>query len=231
MVRPALRGSGTTAPRPVAPVVAIVVCDRPRIPAPPCLIAEVLASNTGAITTLVGDPPDIIIGSQAGPTFTDFLVRMAPIVAVGFVVLVLFARVLFCRVFEYHPERVAEVRTLREREAITDPRLPGRCPVVFGAVVIGFGSHSVLRLYLAIIALVGAGLMLLVSRADAVAFSVNSSGRHWCFFMGHFVIVASLSHTGMIEAAGPESSMLRRPSLRGGECGAVRLRCARCILR
>ena len=68
----------------VAPV-TIVVCNRLRIPAQPYLIAEVLASNIGGAATLIGDPPNIIIGSRAGLTFNDFLVHMAPIVAIVFV--------------------------------------------------------------------------------------------------------------------------------------------------
>ncbi|MBD0323529.1 MAG: anion permease, partial [Aldersonia sp.] len=75
----------------VAPV-TIVVCARLRIPPQPYLIAEVLAANIGGAATLVGDPPNIIIGSRAGLTFNDFLVHMAPIVTVVFVGFVLFTR-------------------------------------------------------------------------------------------------------------------------------------------
>ena len=91
------------------------------IPAAPYLIAEVLASNIGGAATLIGDPPNIIIGSRAGLTFNDFLVHMAPIVVVVFVAFVLLTRVMFRRSFHYHPERVAEVMALQERRAITDP--------------------------------------------------------------------------------------------------------------
>ena len=71
----------------VAPV-TLVVCDRLRIAPQPYLIAEVLASNIGGAATLIGDPPNIIIGSRAGLTFNDFLVHMAPVVVVIFALFV-----------------------------------------------------------------------------------------------------------------------------------------------
>src|SRR5690606_14626049 len=95
--------------------VTLMVCERLQIPAQPYLIAEVLASNIGGAATLIGDPPNIIIGSRAGLTFNDFLVHMAPIVVVIFVVFVLFTRVLFRKQFQYNPEHVAEVMALQER--------------------------------------------------------------------------------------------------------------------
>ncbi|MCE6999078.1 ArsB/NhaD family transporter [Saccharothrix sp. S26] len=185
----------------VAPV-TVVVCNRLRIPAQPYLIAEVLASNIGGAATLIGDPPNIIIGSRAGLTFTDFLVHMAPVVAVVFAGFVLFTKVLFRKSFRYNPEHVAAVMALQERRAITDPAMLRRCLVVFTAVVIGFGLHSVLHLDPAIVALVGAGVMLLVTRADVGDVLAEVEWPTLTFFMGLFVMVAGLVHTGVIETIG-----------------------------
>lgn len=185
----------------VAPV-TIMVCARLAIPAAPYLIAEVLASNIGGAATLIGDPPNIIIGSRAGLTFNDFLVHMAPIVVVVFVVFVLMTRVMFRRSFHYNPDRVAEVMALQERRAITDPKLLVRCLVVLGLVVIGFGLHAIVHVEPSIVALLGAGVMMLVARAD-----VNETLREveWptlVFFMGLFVMVGGLVHTGVIATVG-----------------------------
>lgn len=185
----------------VAPV-TVVVCDRLRIPAQPYLIAEVLASNIGGAATLIGDPPNIIIGSRAGLTFTDFLVHMAPVVAVVFVAFVLFTKVLFRRSFQYHPEHVASVMALQERRAITDPVMLRRCLIVFAGVVVCFALHSVLHLDPAVVALVGAGVMLLVTRADLGDVLAEVEWSTLVFFMGLFVMVAGLGHTGVIETAG-----------------------------
>ncbi|GAB3439818.1 ArsB/NhaD family transporter [Actinophytocola sediminis] len=185
----------------VAPV-TVVVCERLQISPRPYLIAEVLASNIGGAATLIGDPPNIIIGSRAGLTFTDFLVHMAPIVVIVFVVFVLLTRVMFRKSFQYHPEKVAAVMALKERRAITDPAMLKRCLVVFAAVVVGFGLHATLHLDPAIVALLGAGLMLLVTRADVIDVLREVEWQTLVFFMGLFIMVAGLVHTGVIATIG-----------------------------
>ncbi|WP_433440512.1 SLC13 family permease [Nonomuraea sp. CA-141351] len=185
----------------VAPV-TVMVCDRLRMPAQPYLIAEVLASNIGGAATLIGDPPNIIIGSRAGLTFNDFLVHMAPVVVVIFVVFVLLTRVLFRRSFHYDAEHAAEVMTLDERRAITDPRLLARCLLVLGGVITGFGLHAVAHVEPSIVALLGAGVMLLVSRADVSEVLREVEWPTLVFFMGLFVMVGGLVHTGVITAVG-----------------------------
>ncbi|MBM7789674.1 ArsB/NhaD family transporter [Tenggerimyces flavus] len=185
----------------VAPV-TVVVCGRLRIPAQPYLIAEVLASNIGGAATLIGDPPNIIIGSRGGLTFTDFLVHMAPIVVVVFVLFVIFARFLFRKAFQHAPEELEAVMALQERRAITDPAMLRRCLIVFGAVVIGFGLHAVVHIDPAIVALVGAGLMLLVTKADVSDVLAEIEWPTLVFFMGLFVMVAGLVHTGVIATIG-----------------------------
>lgn len=185
----------------VAPV-TIVVCKRLGISPQPYLIAEILASNIGGAATLIGDPPNIIIGSRAGLTFTDFLVHMAPIVTIVFAAFVLFTRVLFRKSFEYNPEKVANVMALKERRAITDPTLLVRCLIVLAGVIAGFSLHAVLHIEPSIVALVGAGVMLLVSRTDPADALRDIEWRTLVFFMGLFVMVAGLAHTGVIAAIG-----------------------------
>src|SRR5271157_3445639 len=106
----------------IAPV-TLLVCDRLAINAAPFLMAEVFASNIGGAATLVGDPPNIIIASRAGLSFNDFLVHVAPVVLIIMGVLVLMLPRLFRGSFDADPERVADVMSLEEREAIRDPRL------------------------------------------------------------------------------------------------------------
>ena len=185
----------------VAPV-TIVVCARLGIAPQPYLIAEILASNIGGAATLIGDPPNIIIGSRAGLTFNDFIIHMTPIVVIVFVTFVLFTRVLFRRSFEYHPERVASVMALKERKAITDPKLLIRCMVVFAGIILAFALHHVLHIEPSVVALVGAGVMLLVSRTDVTDSLREVEWETLVFFMGLFVMVAALVHTGVIGAMG-----------------------------
>src|SRR5690606_12777188 len=185
----------------VAPV-TVVVCDRLRIPAQPYLIAEVLASNIGGAATLIGDPPNIIIASRAGLTFNDFLIHLTPIVVIIFATFVVFTRVLFRNAFVYNPEHVASVMALQERRAITDRRLLVRCMTVLALVILAFCLHSVLPLEPAIVALVGAGVMILVARTDVSEVLREVEWPTLVFFMGLFVMVAGLVHTGVIKTVG-----------------------------
>ncbi|MGW2223275.1 SLC13 family permease, partial [Nonomuraea sp. NPDC001684] len=185
----------------VAPV-TVMVCGRLRIPAQPYLIAEVLASNIGGAATLIGDPPNIIIGSRAGLTFNDFLVHMAPAVVVIFGVFVLLTYPLFRRSFHYNADHVAKVMALQERRAITDPALLARSMTVLAGVVTAFALHSVLHLAPSIIALVGAGVMLLVCRVELGDVLREVEWPTLVFFAGLFVMVAGLVHTGMMETIG-----------------------------
>jgi Na+/H+ antiporter NhaD/arsenite permease-like protein len=185
----------------VAPV-TLVVCSRLGIAPQPYLIAEVLASNIGGAATLIGDPPNIIIGSRAGLTFNDFLVHMAPGVIMIFALFVVFTRVLFradLRAAEVHLE---QVMALQERRAIKDVRLLTRALAVLALVIVGFGLHSVLHVAPSIVALVGAGAMLLVTDVDITDVLPEVEWPTLVFFMGLFVMVAALVHTGVIAALG-----------------------------
>ncbi|GAA1771040.1 ArsB/NhaD family transporter [Luedemannella helvata] len=185
----------------VAPV-TVVVCSKLGISAAPYLIAEALASNIGGAATLIGDPPNIIIGSRAGLTFNDFIMNMAPIVAVLFVVFVVLARFMFRRSFEYHPERVDEVMALDEREAITDGKLLVKCLAILTVVVVAFSLHAVLHLEPAIVALLGAGAMVLVTGVRTADYLAEVEWSTLVFFMGLFVMVGGLVETGVIHAIG-----------------------------
>jgi Na+/H+ antiporter NhaD/arsenite permease-like protein len=185
----------------VAPI-TIAVCRRLGISAVPYLIAEVLASNIAGAATLIGDPPNIIVGSRAGLSFNDFLVHMTPITALMFGAFLVLVRVMFRRSFEYHPERFAAVRDMDARAAITDPAMLTRCLVVLALVMVGFGLHTVTGVDVSVVALLGAGLMVLVTRADTARYLAEVEWPTLVFFLGLFVMVAGLTETGVIELVG-----------------------------
>lgn len=185
----------------VAPV-TIVVCDRLRLPAQPYLIAEVLASNIGGAATLIGDPPNIIIASRAGLSFNDFLAHMTPIVVLVFVLFVLLTRLLFRKQFRHNHNALAAVHALDERRAITDPVLLRRSLLVLTAVIVGFCLHPLHELEPSMIALLGAGILLLVTRVRVGELLPEVEWPTLVFFAGLFVMVAGLAHTGVIDTVG-----------------------------
>jgi Na+/H+ antiporter NhaD/arsenite permease-like protein len=145
----------------IAPV-TFLVCERLGVPAAPFLIAEAMASNIGGTSTLVGDPPNIIIASRGGLTYNDFLVHLAPLVALLVVVSPTGLWVLFSSAFRYDPEQAAQIARLRERDAISDGRLLVISVAVLGAVTAAFVLQTVLGLDPSVVAIIGGLLLLLL---------------------------------------------------------------------
>jgi Na+/H+ antiporter NhaD/arsenite permease-like protein len=181
----------------VAPV-TFLVCDRLGVPVVPFLIAEAMASNIGGTATLVGDPPNIIIGSRGGLSYNDFLIHLAPIVVVIMAVFVVLCRILFRKSFVYQPEKAAKVMALDERDAIKDPRLLIISCVILALVTAAFVLHTVLHLDPAVVAMVGGLLLLALSRLDAEAVAKDVEWPTLVFFTGLFVMVGALVNTGVI---------------------------------
>jgi Na+/H+ antiporter NhaD/arsenite permease-like protein len=185
----------------IAPV-TLLVCDRLGVPPIPFLLAEAMASNIGGTATLIGDPPNIIIASKSGLTFNDFLINLAPIVVVLIAVFVLMCRFMFRSAFHYDAERVASVMELDEREVISDHGLLVKCGVVLTLVMAGFIGHSALHLEPSIVAMMGAGALVAVSRTEPDEFLEDVEWPTLVFFMGLFVMVGALVEVGVMADIG-----------------------------
>jgi Na+/H+ antiporter NhaD/arsenite permease-like protein len=181
----------------IAPV-TLLVCDRLAIGAAPFLMAEAFASNIGGTATLIGDPPSIIIASRASLSFNDFLVHLTPIVILIIAIFATLLPRLFPGAFAVDPERVADVMSLEEREAIRDPRLLIKCGVVLIAVLTGFVAHSALHLAPSIVALLGAGILIVISGLDHSDYLSSVEWETLLFFTGLFVMVGALVKTGVV---------------------------------
>jgi Na+/H+ antiporter NhaD/arsenite permease-like protein len=181
----------------IAPV-TLLVCNRLGLNPVPYLLAEVFASNVGGTATLIGDPPNIIIAGRAGLSFNDFLVHLAPIVVVLVGVLLLLCRVMFRSSFVHDPERAAEVMELDEREAINDPRLLIKSGVVLVAVLVGFVAGATTGTAPATVALLGAGVLVLISGLPPRDYLADVEAPTLLFFVGLFVMVGALIEVGAI---------------------------------
>jgi len=181
----------------VAPV-TFLVCERLGLDPVPYLIAEVMASNIGGTATLVGDPPNIIIAARADLSFNDFLVNLAPWVVVLMVVFCLMCRRLFRSAFTRDPDRISSVMTLQEREAITDTRLLAVSLSVLALVVAAFVLHPVLHYEPSVVALLGAGLLVLVTDVTTEDAIADVEWGTLLFFAGLFVMGGGLVETGVI---------------------------------
>jgi Na+/H+ antiporter NhaD/arsenite permease-like protein len=185
----------------VAPV-TLSVCRKLELPSAPYLISLILASNIGGTATLIGDPPNIIIGSRADLTFVDFLVHSLPLTVVLLIGFVLFARLLFRRHLSTAVDVNGRLGDVHPREAITNMRLLVRCLVVLGLVLVAFGLHTELHLDPSVVAMMGAGATVLVSHTSPEEFLEEVEWGTLAFFMALFVLVGSLVQIGVIGELG-----------------------------
>jgi len=181
----------------IAPV-SLLVCEQIDAPPVPFLIAEAMASNIGGTATLIGDPPNIIIASRSGLGFNDFALNLGPIVVVLVAVFIVMCRFMFRSAFTFHPERVEALMNLDEREAIRDVPLLIRSGVVLLLVLVGFVLHQVVGLEPSLVALLGAGALVAISRMDPEDYLGDIEWTTLVFFMGLFVMVGALVEVGVI---------------------------------
>ena len=183
----------------IAPV-TILLCQRLALPVVPYLLAEVFASNVGGTATLVGDPPNIIIASRGGLTFNDFLLHLAPVVVVLLALLIGLCRWLFADAFHTDKKRVAQILALNEREAIEDPRLLVQSLTVLGIVLAAFVLSPVLGYQPSVVALLGAGLLIAITRIPTETALQDVEWPTLTFFMGLFIMVGGLVESGVLDA-------------------------------
>src|SRR5579884_4245056 len=141
--------------------VTLAICNTLKVPAYPYLFAEIFASNIGGTATLIGDPPNILIGSQAGLTFNDFVVHLTPVIVVVMLVQALIIHLIWGKDLRASSEAEHEVMMMKPYESITDWRLLWQSLGVLAAVIVAFVLARPLNLEPATIALFGAAVLML----------------------------------------------------------------------
>ncbi len=182
----------------IAPV-TLVICDRLDVDPVPFLICEIIASNIGGTATLVGDPPNIMIASQARLNFLDFLIHLAPITIVIFAAYVATIWLVLGKRIRVTEDNRARVMELDETRAITDRPLLWRCLAVLGVTLFGFLIHGAVHLEPATIALSGAALLLVITAKHPLRHLEEIEWTTIFFFFGLFIIVSGLVKTGVIK--------------------------------
>ncbi|MEW5899378.1 MAG: ArsB/NhaD family transporter, partial [Bacillota bacterium] len=166
----------------------------------PFLIPEILASNIGGTATLIGDPPNIMIGGAAGLGFMDFVFNLTPIIIVVHVLTIFCFKLIYRRQLICRPELTRRIMELDERREIKDPVLLRKCLFVLGVTIFGFVVHQYVHLESSVIALSGAALLLLLDRTDPERALHAVEWPVIFFFIGLFVVVGALEAVGAIEA-------------------------------
>ena len=176
----------------------LTLCNLLKVDPVPFFITEIMASNIGGTATLIGDPPNIMIGSAAGYTFADFIAYDAPAVIIILAAVIGLFYVMYGRKISANEEHRKAIMELDENDYIKDRRLLHISVVMVALVVVGFMTHGALGLESCVIALAAAGLILLIS-GESIEEALH--GVEWttlCFFAGLFIIVGAMSETGVI---------------------------------
>ncbi len=200
----------------IAPI-TLSICRTLTLNPLPFLITEAMASNIGGIATLIGDPPNIMIGSAAKLTFADFLFNLAPVVLVLLIVFTLTCLFLFRRELQNSIDRSQIISGLHEEELIKDRTLLRKSLIILTLMLLGFLLQKPLGLESATIALAGAAALLIVSRMDP---EVAFHEVHWTtlfFFIGLFIVIGAAQKVGIITqiATWAKSFVIDFPALSG----------------
>lgn len=184
----------------VAPVTLFVAANLGMSPMP-FLIVEILAANIGGTATLIGDPPNILIGSAANIDFVTFAANMAPITVVILIVFLGLCWPMFRNQIRQAQAgaRSTDVEVLEAGALITDGRLLAKSLIVIGGVLLGFLIHAALHLQPATIAMAGATVLLLWSRREPQPILQDVEWTTLFFFVGLFITVEALVEVGIIE--------------------------------
>ena len=162
----------------------------------PFLITEIFASNIGGTATLIGDPPNIIIGSAAGLSFMAFLKELTGVVSVILMVVVLLMMFIFRKSLKATPEKMAVVANLDNSKTITDYPLLIRSAIVLVLVILGFVLHDVTHIETCVTAMLGASVLLLFEKPKDILCDVEWNTIF--FFIGLFIIIGGLEASGGI---------------------------------
>ncbi|MEW6454647.1 MAG: ArsB/NhaD family transporter [Pseudomonadota bacterium] len=188
--------------------VTLAITEELDVPAYPYLFAEIFASNIGGTATLIGDPPNILIGSQVGLDFNAFAVHLAPIIVVIMIVQAIMIHLIWGKDLKATPEREALVMAMQPKQAITDWLLLKQSLAVLTAVMIAFVLARPLHLEPATIAMLGAAVLMLLDNwshhAEKAAGNIHKTfgDVEWItifFFIGLFIVVHGVEVGGLLK--------------------------------
>lgn len=163
----------------------------------PYLLTEIFASNIGGTATLIGDPPNIIIGSAGGLSFMDFIKELTPAIALIFLAIVCLLSFIFKRKLIASPEKMKEVAQIDNSHTITDKHLMLRSTIILALVILGFMTHDIIHIETCVVAMLGASFLLIFEKPTDILRDVEWNTIF--FFIGLFIIIGGLEASGGIK--------------------------------
>lgn len=177
----------------------IVITEILKINPVPFLITQILASNIGGTATLIGDPPNIMIGSAANLSFIDFVINLGPVVIIILFFTIICFRFMFKKHLYVDDKYKEEILKLDESKAIKDKPLLIKSIIMIILILLGFVLHNIIHIESSIIALTGATIMMFIGKQDVDEILSSIEWSTIAFFGGLFVIVGGLVEVGIID--------------------------------
>ncbi|MFZ5967058.1 MAG: ArsB/NhaD family transporter [Bacillota bacterium] len=182
----------------IAPV-TLVITETLEIDPIPFMIVQILAANIGGTATLIGDPPNIMIGSETSLGFMDFIINLSPVVIVIFIVTILIIKRIFYSQLHVKDELKHKIMEFDENLSLKDTQLLVKSLIVLFITIAGFVLHQFIHLETAVVALTGASILLLVSKVDPEEIFQEIEWLTIFFFAFLFILVGALEEVGIIE--------------------------------
>ncbi len=166
----------------------------------PYFMTQIMASNIGGTATLIGDPPNIMIGSAVGISFMDFIIYNGPIIVVVMAATVFAFKFIYKKGLKADAESIQAVMDMDEMAQIKDMALLKKSLVVLALLVAGFALHGVIHIETSVVALVGAAIMLVIGKQDFEKMVEEVEWSTIVFFVALFIVVGGMVDTGIIDA-------------------------------
>ncbi|WP_069649290.1 ArsB/NhaD family transporter [Caloranaerobacter ferrireducens] len=196
----------------IAPV-TLVITDTLNLNPIPFLLPEILSANIGGTATLIGDPPNIMIGSATGLGFLDFLFNLGPVVVIIFIVVIFILKLIYGKELSVDEEHKKHIMDFDEYKAIKDYALLRKSLIVLGLTIIGFTLHQIFEFESATVALIGASVLLVLSKINPEEILIELEWTTIFFFAGLFILVGALEEVGIIEAIAEKVVFLTKGNL------------------
>ncbi|MGE5397722.1 MAG: SLC13 family permease [Chitinophagales bacterium] len=193
--------------------VTVALTDRLDVSPMPYLLLEIIASNIGGTATLIGDPPNIMIGSATGLGFLDFAANLAPVIVVVLLATIGVMLLIYRKDLKTTDDRINSLLELNPIDFIKDRVLLKKALIILALTIVGFLLHQTLKLESATIALMGAALLMIISGEEPEETLLSVEWPTIFFFAGLFVIVGAMDVQGVIKILAQESLKITHGNL------------------
>ncbi len=194
--------------------VTIFLANRLKLDPKPFVLMQIFMSNIGGTATMIGDPPNLIIGSLGGITFNEFLINLGPIIVINVIVLLVTVKIFLGKKLHVSRELRATIMELDLSRTIKNRKLLVQSEIVFVLVILGFLTNTFTNIGLATIAILGAATLVVLSGKKPEEVLGKLEWDTLFFFAGLFVVIQGIEELGIVKIIGEKVVSLTAGNLK-----------------